>query len=240
MSVPDSERPPSRPSRTFTTAALISLVALGFVLHRLGDAERVDEPSDLDVSIHARVVAHRPALSGLTTLSHAATRFGNPNVATFWTAVVTFGLYGLSRRGVAGVRRSEALVWLGAILGGRLLSLWLKGIYHRERPPVLHRLVVEDSYSFPSGHSTFAAVFFTMLAVVLARLMPPRWRWLRAASVGVCLVLAVLVGMSRIWLGVHYPTDVIGGLLLGFGWVLAVTLARRGWDGWRGRRPQGA
>ena len=129
--------------------------------------------------------------------------------------------------GVSVVGRTEALVWLGAILGGRFLSLALKAVFRRDRPPLAHRLVTETTYSYPSGHSVFAAVYFTMLAVVVARLLPPRLTWLKWQSVALCLTLAVLVGLSRVWLGVHYPTDVIGGLILGFGWVFTVATLRR-------------
>jgi undecaprenyl-diphosphatase len=238
---PTPDTGPSVTSRALKLALLaLAAVALVLLIDRLGNAERVDEPSDLDVFIHNWVIRHRPGWPWLTGFFHLATRFGNPDVATAATAVVTFGLYTLWRRGVSGVRRSEALVWLGAILGGRCLSLLLKLVYRRERPPLPHRLVVESSFSYPSGHSLFAAVFFTMLAALLARIIPPTRPGARAGAVAACLALAVLVGVSRIWLGVHYPTDVIGGLLLGFAWVYTVVLARRVWDRYRGRVPGGA
>jgi len=131
-------------------------------------------------------------------------------------------------RGCRGSGGRDALVFLATILGGRFLSIGLKLSFRRERPPELHRLVFENTYSFPSGHSVFAAVFFTMLAVLIVRLVPARRPIVRAGAVAACLAMAVLVGVSRVWLGVHYPTDVLGGLLLGFGWVLAVSLLRRG------------
>jgi undecaprenyl-diphosphatase len=217
-------------------SAFVILALLGLAFERLGDSERIDEPNDLDLFIHAWVVRHRPDWPALTTLFHAATQFGNPSIATLATAVVTFGLYGLYRAGVSVVGRTEALVWLGAILGGRFLSVVLKVVFRRDRPPLAHRLVTETTYSYPSGHSVFAAVYFTMLAVVVTRLLPPRLAWLRWPLVAVCLTLAVLVGMSRVWLGVHYPTDVLGGLILGFGWVFTVATLRRAWAHWRGRR----
>jgi undecaprenyl-diphosphatase len=232
---PAHDPSPRPPSVWFYVLTVVALVLLGLAVERLGVSERVDEPNDLDVFVHGWVVHHRPSWPAVTALLHGATRFGNPNVATLATALVTFTLYGLYRAGVAVVRRSDALVWLAAILGGRLLSLALKEAFGRDRPPVLHRLVTETSYSFPSGHSVFAAVYFAMLASVVARMIPPRLAWLRWACVAVCLTLAVLVAVSRVWLGVHYPPDVIGGLLLGFGWVLTVAALRRGWSHWRGR-----
>lgn len=218
----------TKPALTWSVFhSLLALVVLGLVLLALGHSKRVDEPNDLDVSAHDWVVAHRRAWPLVTTVFRAATRFGNPDEATLATALVAFGLYALGKKGVGRVRRSEALVWLGAILGGRFLSIGLKLVFRRERPPALDRLVFEDTYSFPSGHSVFAAVFFTMLAVELTRSLPRRWPWARAAAIAACVALALTVGASRVWLGVHYPTDVLGGLLLGAGWVLVVALVRR-------------
>ncbi len=213
--------------------ALLMLCLTGLIFGEMGHDARIDEPTDLDNFVHAWIVRHRECWPVLTSVFRCATLFGNPEVATLCTGAITFGLYYLHRRGLARVRKAEPFVWLGAILGGRFLSVSLKLLYQRERPPLVHRLVTETTYSFPSGHSVFAAVFFSMLAYVLARMIPPAHAWLRIASVGLCMVLAVVVAASRVWLGVHYPTDVLGGLLLGVGWVLTVWLVRLAWDDWR-------
>jgi undecaprenyl-diphosphatase len=218
-------------------ASVAGLCLLGLAFGQLGHEARVDEPTDLDNFVHDWVVRHRHDWPALTSAFHVATLFGNPDVATLATAVITFGLYVLHRKGLAGVRKAEPFVWLGAILGGRLLSIGLKLFYQRERPPVLNRMVSETTYSFPSGHSVFAAVFFSMLAYVLARMIPATHAWLRLVSVALCVVMAVVVAASRVWLGVHYPTDVLGGLLLGICWVFTVWLVRVGWDHWRWRDP---
>jgi len=234
---PPAPAPERRPADARSLIRLVAaLVAFGFVFDLLGHGGRVDEPTDLDVFVNEWVVTHRSAWPGLTDFFHLATRFGDPVLAVTATVAVTAALLTLARRGVAGLRWTDALAWLGAILGGRYLSAGLKLVFRRERPPPVGRLVDEATYSFPSGHSVFAAAFCTMLAFILVRLIPPERVWERRAAVASCFALAVVVGVSRVWLGVHYPTDVLGGLLLGAGWVLVVTSFRRGWAV-RGRRP---
>lgn len=218
------------------SAALLGLLLLGLVFEAMGEAARIDEPTDLDNAVHRWVVSRRPDWPWLTTLFRWATCFGNPDVATLATVLIAFVLFASHRRGMWRVRAAEPFVWLGAIAGGRLLSLLFKELFRRDRPPIVHRLVAETTYSFPSGHSVFAAVFFTMLAYVLVRtIRPDRWA-LRLAAAASCVLLAILVAASRVWLGVHYPTDVVGGLLLGVGWTLTVWLGRVGWDHWRDSR----
>lgn len=209
------------------------LCLLGIAFGELGHIARIEEPTGLDQSIHAWVVAHRVRWPILTLIFRWATLFGDPEVATVATVSITIGLFYLHRQGLAGVRQAEPFVWLGALLGGRFLSILLKLAYQRERPPLVNRLVSESTYSFPSGHSVFAAVFFVMLAFVLARMIPASRVWQRVIAVLLCVLFALVVAASRVWLGVHYPTDVLGGLLLGFSWALTVWLIRNGWDYWR-------
>lgn len=217
---------PRRPTARGAASVLL-IAALGALLCLLGAAGRVDEPTDLDNGIHAWVVAHRPARPGLTRLAQCATRLGDPPFAISATLAVGLGLLLLWRLGTPRVGWADAPLWFGTVLGGHGLATLLKLLFQRDRPPPDGRLVLVDSYSYPSGHSVFAAVFFAMLAALLARTVPARRRVARAVGVAACLVLALLVGSSRIWLGVHYPTDVLGGLLLGFAWVAVVVLARR-------------
>lgn len=215
--------PPSQ--RTVRLASsLLALLALGTTLTWVGYLARLDEPGYLDHLVHTWVVRHRASWPAVSTGLRLATRFGDPVAATAATVAVALGLSAAARAGVGRVGRGEALVWLGAILGGSLLCNGLKLLFRRDRPPPGNRLVFEDSFSFPSGHSVFAAVFFLMLAVLLVRHIPPRRAWARAGVFAACLSLALTVGLSRVWLGVHYPTDVLGGLLLGFGWVWVVVL----------------
>ncbi len=122
-------------------------------------------------------------------------------------------------------RRSvEVLVFVGVIgVGQYVLSNLLKLIVDRQRPDVL-RLVEVSGPSFPSGHSTAAGACWAAVALVLARGRP---RGTRALLAGGAVVVAVAVAASRALLGVHWLTDILAGLALGWGWFALVVLAFR-------------
>lgn len=122
-------------------------------------------------------------------------------------------------------RPRSALFLLVAVVGGVVLGDVLKALYDRPRPEVVPHLVEVLSESFPSGHTTMAAVVYPTLGAMLTRVVSrTRTRiYLLVASAGV----ACLVGFSRMYLGVHYPTDVMAGLALGFGWALLCWLTVR-------------
>jgi undecaprenyl-diphosphatase len=121
------------------------------------------------------------------------------------------------------VRRRKKDVWLfvAAVgIGELLFNNLLKVIVSRGRPAVMH-LVVAHGYSFPSGHTTAAAAAWSAVALVLGRDRP---RWVRAVLSGMAALVAVSVAASRALLGVHWLTDVIGGLALGWGWFMIVAV----------------
>jgi undecaprenyl-diphosphatase len=122
-------------------------------------------------------------------------------------------------------RHHAAIFILVATVGGALLSTALKGLYSRPRPDVVPHLASVTSYSFPSGHAMLSAVVYLTLGALLARLVEGRWT--KLYFVGVAVLLTILVGSSRVYLGVHYPTDVAAGWAAGVGWaVLCWLLAR--------------
>lgn len=129
-------------------------------------------------------------------------------------------------------KRSSALFLAIAVLGGQLLSHGFKTLFSRPRPDLVPHGVEVVTASFPSGHSMMAAVTYLTLAVMLAR-MDSRIR-IRAFFVAVAATLAILVGVSRVYLGVHWPSDVLAGWTLGAAWALIVWLAAR----WLERRGQ--
>lgn len=121
-------------------------------------------------------------------------------------------------------RRSHAAVFLVvATLGGLLLSHLLKGLYDRPRPAVVPHLAHVSSPSFPSGHAMLSAVVYLTLGALLARVVEGRRQ--KVYFLGVAVVLAVLIGVSRVYLGVHYPTDVVGGWSAGVAWAIGCWLA---------------
>jgi undecaprenyl-diphosphatase len=126
---------------------------------------------------------------------------------------------------------------LVATLGGLLLSTVLKDLFDRPRPAVVPHLSYVNSASFPSGHSMLSAVIYLTLGSLLARLVVQRR--LKAYFLGVALLLCFLVGVSRVYLGVHYPTDVLAGWSAGLAWALLCGLVAR-WLQQRGMVERGA
>jgi undecaprenyl-diphosphatase len=117
---------------------------------------------------------------------------------------------------LAGARRTARFVLL-AVAGGTVLSSGLKALFDRPRPEFTQAVHV-FSASFPSGHATVSAVVYLTLGVILAE--QAKTRTLRVFYVTGALFLTVLVGLSRLYLGVHYPTDVVAGWALGAAWAL--------------------
>lgn len=121
-------------------------------------------------------------------------------------------------------RRREVSFLLAGVGGGVLLNLILKGLFQRDRPQLWQRLVTENSYSFPSGHAMASSAL--ALSVVLI-CWPTRYRWWAVAGAAVYMVG---VAFTRLYLGVHYPSDILAGWAASLAWVLAaghILLRRR-------------
>ncbi len=143
------------------------------------------------------------------------TSLGGDVLLTLITAV-TAGFLALD-----GKRRMA--VFLGAsILTGSLLSTFLKDLFHRPRPEIVPHAVYASSGSFPSGHSMLSAITYLTLGALLAR--SHRRRTLKIYFVTLAIFLTLLVGISRIYLGVHWPTDVLAGWTAGAVWALVCWL----------------
>jgi len=128
-------------------------------------------------------------------------------------------------------RRHAAVFVLVAIGGGMLLSAFLKLGFDRPRPDLVPHAVRVYTASFPSGHSMLSAVTFLTLGALLARLH--EGRRVKLFFLGLAIVLTVLIGVSRVYLGVHWPSDVLAGWCGGAAWAslcwyVALVLQRRG------------
>jgi undecaprenyl-diphosphatase len=129
--------------------------------------------------------------------------------------------------------RLSATLLLVSTVGGFLLTSVLKGVFERARPELFDTGYTASFYSFPSGHATVAVGFYGTLTLILAYRLSGFARW----AVVVCGVLLVfLIGFSRLYLGVHYPTDVLAGFLAAPLWVICVGVVYVVWLSVRGLR----
>lgn len=117
--------------------------------------------------------------------------------------------------------RREAIVLTGTVIGGWILNSVLKALVGRERPTIVPHLTEAAGNSFPSGHSFNSAVVFLAIALAFAAMSPRRSvRW---TIIGSAIALTAAIAFSRVWLGVHFPSDVIAGWLGGAGWAFTAT-----------------
>lgn len=136
-------------------------------------------------------------------------------------------------------KRAAALFVLIAIAGGMALSEILKALFARPRPDLVAHLVDVHSTSFPSGHAMLSAMTFLTLGALLAR--EQSRRRLKIYLISVAILLTLAVGASRVYLGVHWPTDVLAGWCAGASWAMGCWLvARRLQDSGRIERPNEA
>ena len=129
--------------------------------------------------------------------------------------------------GYLALERKYGAMWLvaAAAAGGGLLEMVLKQLFSRGRPSVVPPLVAVTSPSFPSGHSMLGAIMYLMLGALLARFATRRRT--RIYLLGVAVVITVIIGATRVYLGVHYPSDVLAGWCAGLIWALTCWLIAR-------------
>lgn len=119
-------------------------------------------------------------------------------------------------------KRLSALLMVIGLSGGVALSEGLKAIVGRARPPEAFQAVETLNASFPSGHALLATVFYLGLGVLLAEAMPRRR--LKAFMITSGIVIAIVIGLTRIYLGAHWTTDVIAGWAVGAAWAMVLWL----------------
>lgn len=161
--------------------------------------------------VHAHATPGRDA--GMTLVSHVGHEYG----VVPMSVVILVAL-------LAARRRGNALFWAVAMGGAGAMNQGAKLFFRRDRPDLWlsPAPAPEHTYSFPSGHSMGSMAFVAAL-VVLA--WPTRWRWWAIVAGG---AFTLLVGFSRVYLGVHYPSDVVAGWSASLAWVLGLSLVAYG------------
>lgn len=154
----------------------------------------------------------------LADAARDVTALGGAPVLVF-VVLAVLGYLAFERKG-----REMALLAL-AVGGGTVLSTVLKELFDRGRPDIVSHLAPVVTPSFPSGHSMLAAVVYLTLGALLARIAARRR--VKSYFLGLAMLLALLVGLSRVYLGVHYPTDVLAGWSAGLAWALLCWVVAR-------------
>jgi len=195
-----------------TVVAILLAAVLAVIAIKL--AREVQERETLGIDKQVLLAIHQHATPLLDWLVVHTTNIGGPLV----TAIVALciGLYLAYKREVV-----RFFILGGSMVGSAGLAFMIKSLIERPRPQLWHHLLPESGFSFISGHATMS---MTLAAAVVAILWRTKWRW-PAIIVGV--LYAGWVGFSRLYLGVHYPTDILGGWVVASAWVLVVTLTIR-------------
>lgn len=177
---------------------------------REGDTRRLDES--------ALGLLNRLASPPLTSFMRAVTYLGSNEF------LLVAGACALLAFLLAGWRRAAAALAV-TMAGAALLNFVLKLAFRRERPSPFFDTPLPESYSFPSGHALLSFCFYGVIAAAVATRL--RGRRPRAFVWAAAALLVSLVGLSRLYLGVHYPSDVLAGYAAAFVWVMAVASADR-------------
>jgi undecaprenyl-diphosphatase len=220
--------------RTETRVLLIWLGVAGAVWGFLNVANEMREGETADIDRRLLLLMREPGRPddpiGPRTFEEPmrdVTGLGGFTILTLVTvvAVLAFAFHG---------KRRQAVILGATVLLAQATSEILKGVYHRPRPMLVPHGSYVYSASFPSGHSTLAAATFLTLATMVASLETHRST--KALAYAAAMLATVAVGISRVYLGVHWPSDVLAGWCAGAGFAFAAWTVLD----WMGRRDLGA
>jgi undecaprenyl-diphosphatase len=206
-----------------TVGIVLSLLALGLFGEIAENVVGRDDLTRFDVDLADKL--HRTATPAGVTLFKTITWLGSfPVMLVIGLAIGIFLLQRGQRRILAG--------WVIGLAGGSLLNLALKAMFHRPRPQFDVPITLANGWSFPSGHAMGSLIGYGLLAYIMLRFV--RRHWLRMVVLVGMPALVLLIGFSRLYLGVHYFSDVVGGYAAGAVWLSACvsgleTVRRRGY-----------
>lgn len=195
-------------ARRLLVAGMVYVLPAALLICTMGEAiEREYWSFDIAVLLWL----HQFANPGLDWVMHTITNMGDVPIVSLTALVLALALYDRHRY------RQTAVVIAG-VAGAAAFNLVLKTLFARERPDLWHQVITVDGYSFPSGHSMASAA---LAAAVMVAVRGTKYQ--RAAFI-IGPVYLGIVGLSRCYLGVHYPSDVVAGWLLSVGWVALVAI----------------
>ena len=186
--------------------AIIAIIAtIGFA--ELAERVLAGGTQAFDVAVLQWLHEHQHPL--LTQLMVEMTYLGTGTVVIVVVGVAALFLWHTEHK-------HSARLLLAATIGNILLNGALKFVYHRARPTVFEWQTSAVSSSFPSGHAMSATVVYGTVAYLLMRLQ--KHAWARGLTFGTAVLLILLICLTRLYLGVHYPSDVLGGIVVGLAW----------------------
>ncbi len=164
-------------------------------------------------SLDSNIISYVQGLEApwLTTIMRFFTFIGDTIPVIILTIGSLFLLYKVLNH------RAELVLFLGVMLGANILFLTLKMFFQRARPD-LHRLAEATNYSFPSGHATMAFSLYGVLTFILWRHINTSFK--RTIHIIVSSIVILSIGLSRIYLGVHYPSDIFAGYFISAFWLM--------------------
>jgi undecaprenyl-diphosphatase len=202
-----------RADHLYTTLGIFLVIGVAIAIAgtlafaELGEHVRSGGTQAFDVAVLKWLGAHHTKL--LTAAAVELTYLGTGTVVLMIVGVAALFLWHTEHK-------HSARLLLAAVAGNILLNGALKLVFHRPRPSVFAWQTVAVSSSFPSGHAMSATVCYGTVAYLVARLQ--KHHWSRVLTLGGAVILIFLICVTRLYLGVHYPSDVLAGMLVGLAW----------------------
>src|SRR6476469_110606 len=191
----------------FLVIGVVIAIAGTLAFAEMGEWVQKGLTQSFDVAVLQWLHGHSTPL--LTQIATELTYLGTGTVVLMIVAVAALFLWHTEHK-------HSARLLLAAVAGNILLNGVLKLVYHRARPSVFEWQTTAVSSSFPSGHAMSATVVYGTVAYLLMRLQ--KHHWSRVLTLFGAVIIILLICLTRLYLGVHYPSDVLGGVIVGLAW----------------------